>query len=114
MGTTRSYACATQAGLTRRGSKVMRTSRVVLRVRARRATTASLLPWRGLVRGQHRGQRCPEKPIPIPGAQLCAWNARRALYQKVGNFVGSVASPLLALIALHGMDEAITQVYSNC
>ena len=114
MGTTRSYACATQAGLTRLGSKVMRTSRVVLRVRARRATTASLLPWRGLVRGQHRGQRCPEKPIPIPGAQLCAWNARRALYQKVGNFVGSVASPLLALIALHGMDEAITQVYSNC
>ncbi len=93
MGTTRSYACATQAGLTRLGSKVMRTSRVVLRVRARRATTASLLPWRGLVRGQHRGQRCPEKPIPIPGAQLCAWNARRALYQKVGNFVGSVAMP---------------------
>src|SRR3989475_7136223 len=93
MGTTRSYACATQAGLTRLCSKVMRTSRVVLRVRARRATTASLLPWRGFIRGQHRVQRCPEKPVPIAGAQLCPWNTRRELYQKVSNFVGSVISP---------------------
>ena len=31
--------------------------------------------------------------------------------KKVCNFVGGVRSPLLALIALHGMDEAITHVY---
>ena len=101
IGTTRSYACVTQAGLTRLGSNVMCTSRVVLRVRARRATTASLFPWRGLVTGQHRVERCPEKPVPIAGAQLCPWNARRVLYQKVGNFVGSVISPLLANVYLH-------------
>src|SRR5712691_13370137 len=87
IGTTRSYACVTQAGLTRLGSNVLRTSRVVLRVRARRATTASLFPWRGIVTGQHRVERGPEKPVPIAGAQLCPWNARRVLYQKVGNFV---------------------------
>lgn len=68
IGTTRSYACVTQAGLTRLGSNMMRTSRVVLRVRARRATTASLFPWRGIVTRPYRVQRCPEKPIPIAGA----------------------------------------------
>ena len=101
IGTTRSYACVTQAGLTRLGSNVMCTSRVVLWVRARRATTASLFPWRGLVTGQHRVERCPVKPIPIAGAQLCPWNARRVLYQKVGNFVGSVISPCHANVYLH-------------
>ncbi len=54
-------------------------------------------------------QRCPEKPVPIAGAQLCAWNARRKLYQHVGNFVGSVASPLLANIALHGLEDVVKQ-----
>src|SRR5713101_3359609 len=83
----------------------MCTSRGVLRVRARRATTASLFPWRGLVTRPHRVERCPEKPVPIAGAQLCPWNARRVLYQKVGNFVGSVLSPILANIYLHELDE---------
>jgi RNA-directed DNA polymerase len=46
-------------------------------------------------------QGCPEKPVPIAGAQLCAWNARRKLYQHVGNFVGSVLSPLLSNVYLH-------------
>src|SRR5262249_47155403 len=63
--------------------------------------TASLFPWRGLVTRQHRVERCPEKPVPIAGAQLCPWNARRVLYQKVGNFVGSVVSPILANIFAH-------------
>ena len=104
MGTTRSYACTTQAGLTRLGSNVMRTSRVVLRVCARRATLASLLPWRRVLQGLPRLERCPQKPVPIAGAQLCPWNARRELYQHVGNFVGSVVSPLLANIYLHELD----------
>src|SRR5499433_4594313 len=43
----------------------------------------------------------PEKPVPIAGAQLCPWNARRKLYQHVGNFVGSVVSPVLANVYLH-------------
>jgi hypothetical protein len=36
---------------------------------------------------------------------LCPWNTRRELYQKVGNFVGSVSSPILANIYLHELDE---------
>src|SRR5439155_24962571 len=107
MGTTRSYACATQAGPTRLGSNVMRTSRVVLRVRTRRATLASLLPWRGAVARLHSLEWSPQKPITIPGSQLCSWNARRVLYQDVGNFVGSVRSPLLANIALHGLEDVV-------
>jgi RNA-directed DNA polymerase len=54
-------------------------------------------------------QRCPEKPVPIAGTQLCPWNARRKLYQHVGNFVGSVASPLFANIALHGLEDVVKQ-----
>jgi hypothetical protein len=111
MGTTRAYACTTQAALTRLGSHVRRTSRVLLGLCARRATLLSLLPWRRVLQRLPHLERCPEKPVPIAGAQLCPWNARRELYQKVGNFVGSVVSPLLALIALHGIEEAITHVY---
>jgi hypothetical protein len=51
MGTTRSYACATQAGLTWLGSNVMRTSRVVLPLCARRATRISFLPWYWVLKG---------------------------------------------------------------
>src|SRR6266581_4662722 len=94
----------TQAGLTRLGSKVMRTSRIVLRVRPRRVTTASLLLWRGAFTGWHSLEWCPQKPVPVVGAQLCPWNTRRELYQKVGNFVGSVVSPILANIYLHELD----------
>ncbi len=32
---------------------------------------------------------------------MCPWNTRRELYQDVGNFVGSVLSPLLANLFLH-------------
>ena len=46
-------------------------------------------------------QRCPETPVPIAGAQLCPGHARRELYQKVGNFVGSVVSPILAHVSVH-------------
>jgi len=70
-------------------------------MRSRRATMASLLPWRGLLRGPCGVQWGPEKPVPIAGVQLCAWNARRELYQHVGNFVGSVLSPLLSNVYLH-------------
>jgi hypothetical protein len=113
MGTTRSYACATQAGLTQLGSNVMRTSRGVLPVRPRRATLASLYLWRGAFRGQYALERCPQKSITIPRSQLCSWNARRELYQKVGNFVGSVVSPLLANIYLHELDKYIETKYLN-
>src|SRR6266446_1575117 len=87
----------------------MRTSRIVLRVRARRVTTASLLLWRGAFTGWHSLEWCPQKPVPVVGAQLCPWNARRELYQKVSNFVGSVLSPLLANIALHGLEAVVKQ-----
>ena len=101
MGTTRSYACTTQAGLPQLGSKMMRTSRGALLVRTRRATLASLPPGRGAFTGRPTLERCPQKPVIIPRSQLCSWNARRELYQKVGNFVGSVVSPILANVSLH-------------
>ena len=76
-------------------------------MRSRRATTASWLPWRGLVSGPPGVQRCPEKPVPLAGAQWCPWHARRKLYQKVGTFVGSVPAPLFATIALHGLEDVV-------
>ena len=93
IGTTRSYACTTQAGLTRLGSNVMRTTRVGLRLCPRRATLTSLCPWRGaFVRG-HSLEWGTQKPIPIPGAQLYARNTCRELYRQGSNFVGSVMIP---------------------
>ena len=53
----------------------------------------------------------PEKPVPIAGAQLCPWNARRELYQHVGNFVGSVSSPVLANMALDGLEKILREKY---
>ena len=111
MGTTPSYACATQAGLTRLGSNVMRTSRVLLGLCARRATLVSLLPWRRVLQRLAHLKGGPQKPVPIAGAQLCPWNARRELYQHVGNFVGSVASPLLANIYLNQLDRYMEYHY---
>src|SRR5215467_3014209 len=93
MGTTRSYACTTQTALTRLGSNVRRTSRVLLGVGARRATLVSLLLWRRVLERLPRLQGGPQKPVSIAGAQLCSWNACRKLYQQVGNFVGSVTIP---------------------
>jgi RNA-directed DNA polymerase len=107
MGPTRAYACATQAGPTRLGSHVRRTSRGVRRVRTRRATLASLLPWRGAVARSHSLEGSPQKPITIPGSQLCSWHARRVLYQDVGNFVGSVLSPLLSHLYLTEVDRML-------
>ncbi|HEX9872268.1 MAG TPA: reverse transcriptase domain-containing protein, partial [Candidatus Tectomicrobia bacterium] len=79
----------------------MRTSRGVLRGRSRRATLASLLPWRGAFTRWHSLEWGTQKPITILRPQLCSWNARRELYQDVGNFVGSVLSPILANVYLH-------------
>jgi len=109
MGTTRSYACTTQAGLTHLGANVTRPSRGVLPVRPRRATLASLYPGRGAFAGRHVLKRCPQKPVPIPRSQWCAWHARRKLYQPVGHFVGSVVSPILANIYLHELDQYMEQ-----
>src|SRR5713101_639876 len=107
MGTTRSYACATQAGLTRLGSKVMRTSRVVLPLCARRATLVSLLPWCRVLQGLSALQGCPKKPIPIAGAQWCAWNTRRKLSHHVGHFVGSVTIPPCGVPASVGWNACV-------
>ncbi|HSX79806.1 MAG TPA: reverse transcriptase N-terminal domain-containing protein [Candidatus Saccharimonadia bacterium] len=42
---------------------------------------------------------------------LCSWNARRELYQKVGNFVGSVISPVLATLTLDGLEQKLREQY---
>src|SRR4029434_8769642 len=70
-------------------------------MRARRATTASSLLCPRPLRALSCLEWSPQKPITIPGSQLCSWNARRVLYQDVGNFVGSVISPMLANVFLH-------------
>ena len=111
MGTTRSYACTTQTALTRLGSNVRRTSRVLLGMGARRATLVSLLLWRRVLQRLPRLQGSPQKPVAIAGAQLCPWNARRKLYQQVGNFVGSVISPVLANMTLDGLEKLIHEHY---
>src|SRR5215471_4485521 len=103
MGTTRSYACTIQTALTRLGSNVRRTSRVLLGMGARRATLVSLLLWRRVLQRLPRLQGSPQKPVAIAGAQLCPWNARRKLYQQVGNFVGSVAGLPCGVPAVEGM-----------
>jgi len=68
----------------------------MLPVCSRRATLTSLHPWRGAFTGRHALEWCPQKTVPVPGAQLCSWNTCRELYRHVGNFVGSVNSLLLA------------------
>ena len=64
----------------------------------------SLLPWRWALQGLPGLERRPQKPVPIAGAQLRPWNTRRELYQHVGNFVGSVCSPLMSNVYLHQLD----------
>src|SRR5215468_11453528 len=83
----------------------MRTARVRLRLGPRCATLTSWCPWRGACVRWHSLEWGPQKPITIPGSQLCAWNTCRELYRQVSNFVGSVLSPLLGNIYLHyGLD----------
>jgi hypothetical protein len=90
IGTTSSYAWATQAGLSRLGSNMTRTSSIVLDGGSRRATTASLLPDNRDTTGPPRLERCAQKSVTIPGAQMRPRDARRELYQHFCNFVGSV------------------------
>jgi hypothetical protein len=68
IGTTRSYAWATHAGLTRLGSNVMPTSRVLLLLWVRRATLLSLLRWGWALQRVPAVQRSPQKAVPIVGA----------------------------------------------
>src|SRR5215831_4580620 len=110
IGTTRSYACATQVGLPQLGSNVMRTARVMLLVGARRATRVSLPPGRGAFTGRHTLQRCPQKPVPIARAQLGSWHTGRELYKKVCNFVGGVVSPVLSNIYLDKLDKFVERI----
>src|SRR5262249_16414910 len=113
MGTTRSYACTTQTALTRLGSNVRRTFRVLLGWGARRATLVSLLRWRRVLQRLPRLQGGRQKPVPIAGAQLCPWNARRKLYQHVCYFVGSVISPVLANMALDGLERILRKKFPH-
>src|SRR5215468_9408138 len=87
----------------------MRTARVRLRLGPRCATLTSWCPWRGACVRWHSLEWGPQKPITIPGSQLCAWNTCRELYRQVSNFVGSVVSPILANIYLHELDEFMEQ-----
>jgi RNA-directed DNA polymerase len=83
----------------------MRISKTMLCVRSRRATTVSLLPWRGAPLGRHDQERRAQKPVTRAGAQLGSRNAWRELYQHVCTFVGRVLSPLLANLGLDEVDQ---------
>jgi retron-type reverse transcriptase len=61
----------------------------------------------------HSLERCSQKSIPIPGSQLCSWNTCRELYRQVSNFVGSVASPVLANLALDGLEHRLKEQFST-
>src|SRR5215468_9701149 len=91
----------------------MRTARVRLRLGPRCATLTSWCPWRGACVRWHSLEWGPQKPITIPGSQLCSWNTCRELYRQVSNFVGSVLSPLLANIYLHELDRYMESTYLN-
>jgi hypothetical protein len=67
--------------------------------------TASSFPLRWDVVRLHHRERCAQKPSPIAGSKLLTRNARRELYDIFCNFVGSVRSPLLANLDLHGLDS---------
>jgi RNA-directed DNA polymerase len=107
LGTTCSYACATQAELTRLGSNVTRSSNILLCVRSRRAMTASSRPLRRAVVRLHHRERCAQKPSSRAGSKLLTRNARRELYDIFCNFGGSVRSPLLANLLLDELDKEL-------
>jgi hypothetical protein len=71
---------------------------------------SSILIWRALAGPGGVQWRSP-KTIPIFGAQAPPWNGYREVYHIFCNIVGGVISPLLANIALHGLEIAITQEY---
>jgi hypothetical protein len=64
-----SYACATQAGLSRLGSNMTCTSSVMRGGGSRRATTISLLPDKQGTTRPPLLERYPQKAVTIPGAQ---------------------------------------------
>src|SRR5215468_5830565 len=87
----------------------MRTARVRLRLGPRCATLTSWCPWRGACVRWHSLEWGPQKPITIPGSQLCSWNTCRELYRQVSNFVGSVLSPILSNIYMDRLDRYVQE-----
>src|SRR5262245_8431740 len=96
-----------QAGATWLGSNMMLTSSPLVVFGSRRAMTASLIPLTWDVVRLHHFERCAQKPGSIAGSQLLTRDTRRELYDIFCNIVGSVTSPLLANVALHGLEEYI-------
>ena len=92
-------------------SHVRRTASVLLAWCCRCATLRSVLPWRRVLQSLPALAWGPETPVSRAGAPWCPWKARRTLYQHVGNFVGSVISPLLAHIALHGLEHLLQTAF---
>ena len=72
-----------------------------------------MLPWRRVLQSLPALAWGPETPVSRAGAPWCPWKARRTLYQHVGNFVGSVLSPLLAHGALEGMERLCDAAYAD-
>ncbi|MGH8057577.1 MAG: group II intron maturase-specific domain-containing protein, partial [Candidatus Entotheonellia bacterium] len=107
IGTTRSSACAMQAGATWLGSHMTLTSSALVVFGSRRAMTASSLPLRWDVVRLHHPERCAQKPGPIAGSKLFTWDARRELYDIFCNIVGSIRSPLLANLRLDEFDKEL-------
>jgi RNA-directed DNA polymerase len=60
-------------------------------------------------------ERRPLKPLPVGGAKAAARDVllQLKLYQLFCNIVGGVISPLLANIALHGLEQEIARGYNR-
>jgi hypothetical protein len=72
------------------------------------------LPWEWAFAGGSITERCPVESRSVSGAKAAARDVllQFKLYQLFCNIVGRVISPLLANIALHGMETAIQKAYT--
>jgi hypothetical protein len=73
------------------------------------------IPWECAFAGRMTTERRPLKPLPVGGAKAAARDVllQLKLYQLFCNIVGGVISPLLANIALDGMETALQQAYTK-
>jgi hypothetical protein len=72
------------------------------------------LPWECAFAGGSTAKRCPFESCSVSSAKAAARDVllQFKLYQLFCNMVGGVISPLLAKVALHGMETAIQKAYT--
>ena len=73
------------------------------------------LPWEWAFAGWITAERCPFESRSVSGAKAAARDVllQLKLYQLFCNIVGGVISPLLANIALTGMEDVLQKAYTK-